>query len=278
MRKILARLILIFLCLLIFVEVSMFLFFSINYNYYSKLDNFPEVKRETWYTQNKKIIHATGGIDGLTYTNSKEALENTIHNGGKVVEIDFDYTTDGYLVCYHKPNDISKYMKQDFTLNEFLNTKIKGKYTPMTIENVIEIMEQNPELYVSIDTKHEEITEVVEDIVGICENKGVLNRFIVQCFYPGEKSKVAKIYNFPEDNYIFAAYKYSKNPFKVLKVCYEENYNVVATKNGNWDSKILKLFDSKNIYVYLHTINNPEVMAEVFNAGTYGIYTDFIFD
>ena len=278
MQKKLARVVLFFLFLLIFIEVGSFLFFAGDYKYYSSLDSFPEIKTETWYTENKTIIHATGGIDGLTYTNSQEALENTINNGGKVIEIDFDYTSDGYLVCYHKPKDISRYMKKEFTLEEFLSIKVKGKYTPMRIEEVIDIMEQNTEVYISVDTKHDDITEVVQDIVDACKNKEILNRFIIQCFYPGEKEKVSKIYDFPKDNYIFAAYKYSKNPFKVLKVCYEENYNVVAIKNGNWDEDILKLFDSKNIYVYLHTINNPEIKAEVLCKGTYGIYTDFIFD
>lgn len=277
-RKFFARILLTCLFFVVFLELCFACIDFCKYKYYSELEPLPTIKRETWYTKNNRIIHATGGIDGLTYTNSKESLANSVKNGGKVMEIDFDYTIDGYLVCYHKPKDISRYINNNFSLEDFLNTKVKGKYTPMMFKDVVEFMRNNPDIYISIDTKHEDITQVIKDVVMECKDKEILNRFIVQCFYPGEKEKVSKIYNFPEDNYIFAAYKYSKDPFKVLRVCYKENYNVVATTNGNWSLKILKLFSSKNIYVYLHTINNPEVANEAFNKGTHGIYTDFIFE
>lgn len=232
----------------------------------------------TWYTNNRTVIHASGGIDGLSYTNSQESFLNTIQNGGKVVEIDFDFTSDGYLVCYHLFGDINANMPEEFTLEEFLNTKIQGKYTPMRAEDVISIMEEHPEVMVSIDTKNEDISKVVKYIVDSCKNEEVLNRFIVQCFYPGDKTKVKEIYSFPEDNYLFAAYKDTKNPYKVMETCYKEKFNVVVVKNGIWSNETLDLFAAKNIYVYVYTVNRTDIADNTINNGVYGIYTDFLFD
>ena len=51
------------------------------------------------------IIHAGGRIDGVTGTNSLEALEETYAVGGRAIEIDFDWTSDGHQVCIHDFTD-----------------------------------------------------------------------------------------------------------------------------------------------------------------------------
>jgi glycerophosphoryl diester phosphodiesterase len=52
------------------------------------------------------IAHAGGTLfdrDGamLTYTNSKEAIEQNYRRGHRVFEIDFSLTRDGYLAAVH---------------------------------------------------------------------------------------------------------------------------------------------------------------------------------
>ena len=252
---------------------------NINTRYYQNIEPMEKVSHKTWYTENNVIIHASGGIDGLTYTNSQEALFSTIAKGGKVIEIDFDYTSDGYLVCYHMYKDTSIFLPGNFTKEEFLNSKIQGKYTPMSIEDIVEFMKMYPDIYISVDTKHEKIEEVVKSIIAVCNDKEILDRFIIQCFFPKDKEKVKAVYEFPEDNYFFTAYKYSSDPYDVLKVCYEEDFNVVATNQNDWGKETLDLFKSKNIYVYLHTINRFDVAYKKVNIdGAYGIYSDFLFD
>ena len=68
-------------------------------------DPLPVVKHSTWYKENKVVMHATGGIDGLEYTNSKDALLHSINQGAKVIEVDFNFTSDKHLVCFHKKED-----------------------------------------------------------------------------------------------------------------------------------------------------------------------------
>ena len=68
----------------------------------------PMVHEESaWYHSAPLIYHAGGGIDGLTYSNSREALEHTLNQGNRFVEVDFLFTSDGQLVCAHDWHDIS---------------------------------------------------------------------------------------------------------------------------------------------------------------------------
>lgn len=58
-----------------------------------------------WYASGGRYVsHACGGINRTAYTNSREALQRQLNKGTKKIEIDFSYTTDGILVCYHGPS------------------------------------------------------------------------------------------------------------------------------------------------------------------------------
>ena len=243
--------------------------------YYTHIKPMEKPVTNTWYTENKVVAHATGGIDGLDYTNSKEALLNSINNDIKVIEIDFNYTTDGQLVCYHYYKNITP-DASELSLEEFLNVKIQGKYTPMTFEDVLQIMKNYSDVYISVDTKHLKLEEVVQDIVNKCNDRNILNRFIIQCYFPGDKTKISNIYNFPKENYLYSPYKYIEDPYEVLKICYKENINIVTIKNGIWSKDILNLFKSKNIYVYVYSINRLDMAEVAFKNGVHGIYTDFL--
>ena len=46
----------------------------------------------------KFIAHAAGGINFDTYTNSVEALEKSIDNGYRLIEIDLMETSDNFFI------------------------------------------------------------------------------------------------------------------------------------------------------------------------------------
>ena len=58
---------------------------------YPACEEYPVLQHndEVWYAQNRTTFNATGGIDGLSYTNSKEALELSLQKGMDVIEVDF---------------------------------------------------------------------------------------------------------------------------------------------------------------------------------------------
>ena len=54
------------------------------FSVFSEYEAFPQ-KQNTWYTKNNLIVHATGGIDGLSYTNSKDAMTQSLKKGYRVL-------------------------------------------------------------------------------------------------------------------------------------------------------------------------------------------------
>lgn len=235
-------------------------------------------KNNAWYNNTQIVAHAGGGIDNTMYTNSKQSLENAIKKGINVVEIDFNYTDDGHLVCYHLIENLTNNKNSKMNLVRFLNFRIKNKYNPMTVEDVFQEMKNNPELYIAVDTKHEDLSKVVSDLIKSCTNKKLLNRLIIQCYYPKEKEKILKLYNFPEENFIYTPYKYTDDPLKTFKIAHKEKYHTVLMRYDLMDEKSLKLFKDKNINIYLYTINNKEFAKELLNKNINGIYTDFLLD
>ena len=223
------------------------------------------------------IYHAAGGIDGLSYTNSVEAMEKTLSEGKMAVEVDFNYTTDNRLVCVHNWSDAFYTLESAPSLKEFKALKIQGKYTPMTAEDVIEYMKDYPDLHIIIDTKHDSLNDVISTLSSITKNDAdIMNRFIVQLYQPGEKEVIDQNYDFPDKNYLFTCYKYSTDYNVIFDLCTKENINVVTVSKGKFSAEALELFRANNIYVYEHTINRPEQAQIRLDAGVYGIYTDFI--
>ena len=101
--------------------------------------------RET-FSDNKYIIHACGFINDdegneYDYTNSKEALEKSLSEGNRLIEVDFHYTNDGTLVCGKAWGDLYLNGKQMTpgeapTLSDYLNCKILDKFTVLTFDEL----------------------------------------------------------------------------------------------------------------------------------------------
>lgn len=230
---------------------------------------------DEWYADCPLIYHAAGGIDGLDYTNSKEALENTLQRGGRVVEMDFAYTSDQKLVCMHEWFDQWDGFP-DF--ETFYSGRIFGKYTPLSAEDFIAYMKQYEDLYLVIDTKEDDQIRVVQELIDLAEaDPDVVSRFIVQLYDAGVKEKIQSIYPFEDQNYLFTVYKIGYDqPRSVLKICCEENISVVTFPYGEWDDETVNLFLDKNAVLFEHTINRPDWARKEIARGVRGVYTDFL--
>ena len=64
------------------------------------------VTGEEWFADAPIIYHAGGTVQGITYTNSREAIEKSLEEGHYFIEIDFSHTSDGHLVCAHAWTDL----------------------------------------------------------------------------------------------------------------------------------------------------------------------------
>ncbi len=255
------------------------------YMKYTRVDNqvditeYPPIQHtgDEWYQDARLISHAGGRIDRSDYSNSKEALEETLKKGIYFVEIDFMYTSDQKLVCMHKWED--QWGPENVpSLQEFLSEKIFGKYTPMTAADVVEYMENYPELYVIIDTKEEDQVQVVKTLIDLsAHNPDITDRFVIQLYAEGVKSEIQKLYPFQDSNYLFTIYKYGdRMPRSVMKICYDENISVVTIPYSAWKEEDRQIFYSRDFKVYEHTVNCPDDANEAIEEGVWGVYTDLL--
>ncbi len=247
----------------------------------SKIDftEYPSITTEEgeWYQDAPLIYHAGGGIDGLAYSNSQEALEKTLENGSYFVEIDFMYTSDGELICMHEWEN--QWDSEAIpSLQEFKAGRVYGKYTTMTAKELIGYMAEYPELHIIIDTKEGDQVEVVKTLVELSSyNTDITNRFIIQLYADGVKSEIQEIYPFRDSNYLFTVYKYGDRfPNKIMKICYDENISVVTVPYDAWDEATKQLYVEKGFVLYEHTVNRPDFAEKSLKQGVHGFYTDFL--
>lgn len=98
------------------------------------------------------IAHGGGAIDGYCYTNSQEALLSSLEKGFKYVELDLFVTTDSVVVCLHNLKEFNKMTSlnlKEIDSKVFKNSKLYGRYTPMTLEDAISISKQHPFYFVT---------------------------------------------------------------------------------------------------------------------------------
>ena len=122
------------------------------------------VESPSWYETSRLIYHAGGEVSGYTYSNSKEAVEKTLSDGNRLLEIDFLFTSDGHLVCLHEWQNLLG-MTQPCTLEKFLSVHIFNKFTTITAMNIIDYMAQYPDMYLIVDTKEDSLAAVVTELL-----------------------------------------------------------------------------------------------------------------
>ncbi|WP_372385290.1 glycerophosphodiester phosphodiesterase family protein [Vibrio sp. BS-M-Sm-2] len=99
------------------------------------------------------IAHAGGGIDGLKYTNSLEAVEKSIENGFKMIELDLLVSSDGKIVAVHDWNSFHLMTNSNkngpIASEEFELKTINDNYHTLNISEAIEILSENEVILVT---------------------------------------------------------------------------------------------------------------------------------
>lgn len=101
------------------------------------------------------IAHAGSAIDGITYTNSLEAMNLAYRKGFRLIELDIIQTSDGHFVASH---DWDFWQKQTgyegevpADLATFKRYKFQGKYHLPTIDEINEWFREHPDAVLVTD-------------------------------------------------------------------------------------------------------------------------------
>ena len=247
----------------------------------SKLPNIVR-KEDAWYSKTDMIAHAGGTFNKMDHTNSKEAVDNylmsTVDDEIRVIELDFDYTSDDKLVCSHLYSD--KGFKEVPTYEEYMSYNKDG-YTTMDINDVIKYMEDNKNLYIMVDTKVENhtdktIVDIAKDMINNM-NDELINRLIFQLYIPNQKKEMIKLYNFKEENLVLSLYKGYPMINETLKEAYEYNFSVILFNKKFFKDDELQRLVNKNFVTVVYTVNKQTDKDNLINKGVSIFITDNLY-
>ena len=233
------------------------------------------------------ITHALGGLDGYTYLNSRESFINHYDKGCRFFEVDLSQTSDGVWVCRHNWKEPMGQWEGDkkkvLSAEEFLNTPIYGKYTPMSFEDLLKLLDEYPDAFVTIDSKQYSVRNyqrTLEDYAQYREiaiNAGLehtLGQIIPELYNSAMYSGTTLVYKFPA--YLYSLWQeYSIEELNdIADFCQANQIQAVSLYCEYWSEDVQKIFDERDILVYIYTINDEEKAREYVKAGAKGGCTD----
>lgn len=261
---------------MILIFFFIFYFTIINFNNGKKMsDTFSQNLKNSNYSTSF-IAHAGGGIDGKSYTNSLEAVEKSIKNGFKLIELDLLVTDDDKIIAAHdfylleglcKKSlfvDKEKKVKKKIYFKDFKDCKkiFNNKYTLLKEEKIIDIFNNNKELIL--------VTDKIQNFKILNQKFEFNDRLIVEVFTLKDYFK-AKLFGIKNPMFLFTDGR--------RNIIYTILFNIklisVSTNNSIKYKKFFSFLIQNNVSIFAFSSNNPEFNKKSIGNNITGVYTDF---
>ncbi len=236
----------------------------------------PEQKQNPLW-QVRSVAHAGGQIDGISYTNSREALESNYKRGARYFELDFCGTADGQLVAFHDGLEADLGLDrtvQKVTKTEIQKRKLHGKYAVLDLQDVYDFLIQHPDSVLITDTKvptFQGLHYIAETVKR--RDPGLLKRIIPQFYHPEELDELKKLKAF--DRYIFTLYRTRLSEADVFSfVDANREVQAVTVPKPHFSEPLARELAKIGVPLFVHTVNDPEEIARLRCKGAAGVYTD----
>lgn len=216
------------------------------------------------------IIHACGMIDGVAGTNSLEALCSAYDHGYRIVEIDFNATSDGRLVCIHDWG-----IGAPLSYEEFLKTRPGGRFTPLDAGLLAEFMHGHPDLRVVTDVKDDNVSalrRLAEEYPELRDS------FIVQIYSEDELQPVREA-GFGSVIYTLYALTWNeKTDAERIAAFAKENklFGVTFSSELTNVEGFVRTLAGSGIPIFTHTVNDASEVRREMRMGVCGFYTDLL--
>lgn len=229
----------------------------------------------------------TGKTEYYAYSNCLEGLQQTLDRGYKFIETDLILTSDNQLVAMHNWDEksyINVGIERDnnnpvMTREQFLNTKIQGKYTTIDVTTIINAMKDNNDLLFELDLRTldgDTATKTAKAIVkAFGKDKSLTDRLLVQVGSEEMHKAINKVYNFKYYQY-FIHKAELKDIDTVIKYCKDNDIVSVAIKYDYLTDALLQKFKENGISVLVHTVDDSKIAKEWVDKGVDMICTNFL--
>ena len=163
------------------------------------------------------VAHAFGEIDGIFYTDSRDAFLLNYERGFRTFEVDLVLLQDGSVFCAHDGTEWMYGLDKPFTettATELAGRLCLGKYSPLTGSGLLDLINEYRDACFLLDTKrtvensnHAILAALVSEARE--RHPSVLGRMIPHTFGPADLWQVAKIHRFSD--YWVAVYSFRCN-------------------------------------------------------------------
>ena len=229
------------------------------------------------------MAHAMGGLysdDGNIeiYNNHAVALQNSINNGYKIIELDLILTSDEKLVCSHgwkkqTYNDTGvKYNSNEpiMSYDRFMNTKIQGKYKTMDVYDWKEYVINNPNILWEVDLRTISYYEASVTAEKLCEafdyNSELLNRMLIQVGSKDMYMAFSETFDFKYYQYFIHKSELSKID-SILKFCKKHNFAGMAVNSNYMTKERIDKIHNSNMKVLCYTVDDIKQAKKYINMG-----------
>ena len=155
----------------------------------------------------------------------------------------------------------------------------------MTLEDLLELLNEYPDAFVMLDSKQYSVRNYQRTLEDYAEYREIaikagientLGQIIPEIYNSAMYSGTALLYRFPA--YIYSLWQeYSEEELEnIAEFCKDNGIGAVTVYKDYWSEAVQKIFDEKEILVYIYTINDKEEARGYMQAGAAGICTDVL--
>lgn len=225
------------------------------------------------------IVHAMGQFDHQNYLNCLEGFLTAYAMGCRVFEADLRLSQDGDLVLSHALNDDNGPQQITVTKAAFLASLIQGKYTPLSFEDVLLLMNRYQDICIVTDTVFTDMKMYEEMLREVTEYgaENLLDRLIIQVYSDQMYHDLSGAFDYP--HYIYTLYEtdFDGNMAdfeRVAAFCSNHGITGITMWDYLWNDSFPEIAGKYGIKCFVHTVNNRTDAIQLLETGVNAIYTD----
>ena len=232
------------------------------------------------------IAHGMGAVGGEATLNCREGFLEQYEKGVRVFEVDLRLTRDQKVVLRH---DWRTGWQEGVgetalpTLEEFLSKPIQKKYTPLSFQDLLLLMEEYPDICIVTDTKFTEaevVTLQFEAMLQDARDLGLsylFDRMAIQVYDPLMFRVVDAVHHFRY--YIYTLYtdgiaRTEEDFQEKAAFCVENGILGITMWDYWWRAEYAPIAGQSGLAVYTHTVNDAGSAAQLLEEGVRAVYTD----
>ena len=155
----------------------------------------------------------------------------------------------------------------------------------MTLEDFFLLLKEHPDAYVMIDSKQYSLRNYQRTLEDYCDYveiaraagaESVLDQIIPEIYSEAMFPGTTMIYSFP--SYVYSLWQeYTTEELNdIAEFCQTNKIMAVTIYRDYWSEEVQKIFDERDILVYIYTINDKEEARRYLANGAQGVCTDVL--